>query len=120
MVSESEYPKIYSILFGEGLVNDAVSVIIYQSIPKIFDSKTRRFEFDIHVFGNLVYQFLSITFVSIMVGFMVGLTHCQLLKRLRYLSHKPLMEISLTIFCGLLTYSICEKFHQSGIIGKYS
>ena len=29
MVSEGKYPKIYSILFGEGLVNDAVSVILY-------------------------------------------------------------------------------------------
>jgi NhaP-type Na+/H+ or K+/H+ antiporter len=76
MVSETEYPKIYSILFGEGLVNDAVSVIIYQSIPKIFDSKTRAFEFDLTVFGNLIYQFLSITFVSILVGFVVGLIHC--------------------------------------------
>ncbi len=38
MVSEKQYPKIYSILFGEGLINDAVSVIIYESIPKIFDN----------------------------------------------------------------------------------
>ena len=76
MVSESEYPKIYSILFGEGLVNDAVSVIIYQSIPKIFDSETRAFEFDFKIVGNLVYQFLSITFVSIVIGFVLGLAHC--------------------------------------------
>ena len=36
MISENEYPKIYSILFGEGLINDAVSLILYTSVGKIF------------------------------------------------------------------------------------
>lgn len=36
MVNENEYPKIYSILFGEGLVNDAVSLILYASVGNIF------------------------------------------------------------------------------------
>ena len=40
MVNSKEYPKIYSILFGEGLINDAVSVILYNSITNIFQSKT--------------------------------------------------------------------------------
>jgi len=37
MVNQNDYPKVYSILFGEGLVNDAVSVILYTSIPKVFN-----------------------------------------------------------------------------------
>jgi len=38
MISEIDYPKIYSILFGEGIINDAVSVILYNSITNIFES----------------------------------------------------------------------------------
>ena len=35
MVNSKEYPKIYSILFGEGLINDAVSVILYRCMDDL-------------------------------------------------------------------------------------
>ena len=32
LVNKNEYPKLFSIIFGEGMVNDAVSVILFYSV----------------------------------------------------------------------------------------
>ena len=34
MVNYDEQPKLYSLLFGEGVVNDCVTIIIYNSVTK--------------------------------------------------------------------------------------
>jgi len=38
IVKEKEFPQLYSIMFGEGIVNDAVSILIFETIMKVFDS----------------------------------------------------------------------------------
>jgi len=38
IVKESEYPTLNSILFGEGVVNDAVSILIFKSVEKMIES----------------------------------------------------------------------------------
>ena len=37
IVKEKEFPQLYSIMFGEGIVNDAVSILIFETIMKVFD-----------------------------------------------------------------------------------
>lgn len=54
-----------------------------------------------------------------MVGLVVGVLNAVLLKKLVYLSHKPLFEIVIIIFFGLTSYLICEKLKISGIIGIF-
>ena len=41
IVKEKDFPKLNSILFGEGIVNDAVSILIFETIQKVF-GKTRQ------------------------------------------------------------------------------
>jgi len=38
-VSEYEEPKLYSILFGEGVVNDAVCIVLYSIVQNFVKSK---------------------------------------------------------------------------------
>jgi len=38
-VSESEEPKLYSILFGEGVINDAVCIVLYGIVQQFVHSK---------------------------------------------------------------------------------
>lgn len=35
LISSDKYPKLFSVVFGEGLLNDAVSIILFHSIQKI-------------------------------------------------------------------------------------
>ena len=35
IVKEKSYPTLYSILFGEGVVNDAVSILMFRAVEKL-------------------------------------------------------------------------------------
>jgi NhaP-type Na+/H+ or K+/H+ antiporter len=34
LIKASEFPKIFSIIFGEGMVNDAVAIILFKVVGK--------------------------------------------------------------------------------------
>lgn len=36
ILKEKEFPKLNAILFGEGIVNDAVSILIFETIQRQF------------------------------------------------------------------------------------
>ena len=36
IVKERDFPQLNAILFGEGIVNDAVSILIFETIMKVF------------------------------------------------------------------------------------
>ena len=37
MIKPNKYPKLFSIIFGEGMVNDAVAIILFKVVGDIFD-----------------------------------------------------------------------------------
>jgi sodium/hydrogen exchanger-like protein 6/7/sodium/hydrogen exchanger 8 len=37
MIKSDKYPKLFSIIFGEGMVNDAVAIILFRVVGPIFD-----------------------------------------------------------------------------------
>lgn len=36
-VNPADQPKLYSIVFGEGIINDAVTIILFNSVMKLTD-----------------------------------------------------------------------------------
>ena len=65
MVKAQQYPKLFSIVFGEGMINDAVAIILFRSVVEIFgESHHEPFTFStardilVSFIGNLVYSFL--------------------------------------------------------------
>lgn len=65
MIKPGEYPKLFSIVFGEGMINDAVAIILFRSVEVIFDEKHHEpFDFNkvkeifVSFIGNLFYSFL--------------------------------------------------------------
>ena len=45
MIKPDKYPKLFSVLFGEGMVNDAVSIILFNSIKKLYFSNHEKIDF---------------------------------------------------------------------------
>lgn len=44
MIKPEKYPKLFSVLFGEGMVNDAVAIILFVSVDLIEDKNSKTFE----------------------------------------------------------------------------
>jgi len=39
IVKEKDFPQLNSILFGEGIVNDAVAILMFETIQNVFGTK---------------------------------------------------------------------------------
>ena len=86
MIDKDKYTKVYSILFGEGLMNDAVSIIIFKAVT-IVAPKGKRFLFNISIVWKLILNFSYISFLSLLVGILFGSLHAYTLRKLRHISH---------------------------------
>lgn len=117
MIDKNKYTSVYSILLGEGLMNDAVSVIIFKAVTLMAPTKDS-IMLNWTVLGSLVWKLIYISFSSLFTGIFFGFIHAFCLKKLRHISHKPHFEIGLTIFFGLLSYLVGEALEISGIICK--
>ncbi len=42
IVKERDFPQLNSVLFGEGIVNDAVSILIFETIMRVFDGSKKK------------------------------------------------------------------------------
>ena len=112
-IKEDQMPKLFSILFGEGVLNDAVCIVLYRILSKFdFDNKNFNFWTIIAIVGS----FLMMFFFSCFIGIGGGLLCSFLLKLLRRVHLSRVQETSLIIFFAFLTYLTTEMFHFSPII----
>jgi sodium/hydrogen exchanger-like protein 6/7/sodium/hydrogen exchanger 8 len=109
---------VYSILFGEGLVNDAVSIILFKSVTVVAPTADK-LDFKAETFFLLFGNFLYISLCSFLIGVFIGMMHALTLKKLRHISHKAMYEICITIFFGLISYLTGELLELSGIISNF-
>ena len=98
IVSYSEQPKLYSCIFGEGVVNDIVSIILFNCIlglqEKSFTSTT--------IFVIMA-QFLILGFVSVAMGVIFGVGTSLLFKHVRFLT-SPVTEMFIMLGISLCCY----------------
>lgn len=67
VLSQNENPFLYSLVFGEGVVNDATSVVLFNAIQKIDVSKLNGSTV-LHVFQDFLYLFSTSTALGIVVS----------------------------------------------------
>lgn len=67
VLQQDETPRLYSLVFGEGVVNDATSVVLFNAIQKLdvstLDSKTA-----LHTIGDFCYLFCTSTALGVAVS----------------------------------------------------
>lgn len=71
LIKKKKFPKVHSIILGEGIINDSVAVIFYQISARM---KTLNEEILIFNFGGLcsfLYEFAVVTGLSVFVGLLL-------------------------------------------------
>ncbi|CAJ1944594.1 unnamed protein product [Sphenostylis stenocarpa] len=110
VLHQDETPLLYSLVFGEGVVNDATSVVLFNAVQKLdvtrFSSKT------FQVIGDFFYLFVS----STGLGVLAGLLTSYILKALCFGRHSSIREIALMLLMAYLSYMLAELFDLSGIL----
>ena len=113
LVKYKEYPKIFSILLGEGLWNDAVAVVLAQSSEKLVAKDQ---SYSIKAVGLIIGNFFYLSLVSGLIGLAGGLLSGLMTKHLRFMTRNSIHETFLLITIAFLTYYLADLFKMSGII----
>jgi sodium/hydrogen exchanger-like protein 6/7 len=119
-IKEENEPKLFSLLFGEGIINDAVCIVLFKTINNFNMSNKGKLlhylEFTkgtpILLFG----EFLQLFLLSLLVGIIVGLLCTLFLKKMKYFRLHRVQECCIIIFFAFFSYSISQILGLSAII----
>ncbi|KAG7129535.1 Endosomal/prevacuolar sodium/hydrogen exchanger like protein [Verticillium longisporum] len=105
-------PKLYTIIFGESLMNDAIAIVIFETAQK--------YKGESHTVSSLSFLegfgiFFLVFFGSLIIGVLVGVGTALLLK-LTYIRRYPNIESCLIVLISYATYFFSNATHLSGIV----
>ena len=114
-IHEETEPKLFAILFGEGVINDAVCIVLY-GILRDFTSTGQEFTSStpLMMFG----KFLNLAIFSFIIGMVVGILCAYLLKKFKEnnINLNRTQEISVIIFFAFISYTLAEEMGLSSIV----
>ena len=117
IVSYEAQPKLYSCIFGEGVFNDIVSIILFNTVESLHGSS-----FYWYTPFEILGQFLLLGVVSIGVGLIFGISLALIFKHVRFLTVSPMVETFLVFsFCYISYFTsslikLPNGLEMSGII----
>ncbi|XP_076949010.1 sodium/hydrogen exchanger 4-like [Bidens hawaiensis] len=111
VLNQEETPLLYSLVFGEGVVNDATSVVLFNAVQKI-NADTLNFQTALRIFLDFLYLFST----STVLGIAAGLVTAFILRGLSFGRHSSVREVALMVLVAYLSYMLAELFELSGIL----
>ena len=103
MVNYNEQPKLFSLLFGEGVVNDIVTIIIFNAVIANSDK-----EITTGTAFKIILDFFLLSMLSLMIGILFGAFSAIILKYFRMLSKDSVAECIFLFTFGYLCYVTSE------------
>ncbi|XVF62670.1 hypothetical protein PTKIN_Ptkin09bG0026900 [Pterospermum kingtungense] len=111
VLNQDETPLLYSLVFGEGVVNDATSVVLFNAIQS-FDLSHINSTIALQFVGNFLYLFI----LSTLMGVLAGLLSAYIIKKLYFGRHSTDREVALMMLMAYLSYMLAELFYLSAIL----
>ncbi|KAK3295834.1 Sodium/hydrogen exchanger family-domain-containing protein [Chaetomium fimeti] len=105
-------PKLYTIIFGESILNDAVAIVIFESAQS---AGTKGGGIGIWSVLHGIWYFLSEFFGSLAIGALIGVLTALGLKY-TYVRRYPHIESSLVVLIAYATYFFAQAIGMSGIV----
>jgi len=114
LLSPKKQPKIFSLVFGEGILNDAVCIILFNTVCKFALGHSDTFgSKDV---GLAALDFILLGIESILIGIFFGLSQSYLMKKVRSLTRDPVAECAIIFAVAYISYVVAEMLKMSGII----
>jgi solute carrier family 9 (sodium/hydrogen exchanger), member 6/7 len=104
-------PKLYTIIFGESILNDAIAIVIFETAQGYKDSENA---YGVASFFEGIGVFLLTFFGSLLIGVLVGVGTALVLK-FTYLRRHPQIESSLIVLIAYASYFLAQGLHASGM-----
>eukprot|EP01064_Diplonema_japonicum_P007488 TRINITY_DN15119_c0_g1_i1.p1 TRINITY_DN15119_c0_g1~~TRINITY_DN15119_c0_g1_i1.p1 ORF type:complete len:482 (+),score=71.63 TRINITY_DN15119_c0_g1_i1:41-1447(+) len=125
VIPAKDHPTLYGILSGEGVLNDAIAVVLLRSIGKTVTKLTTvagvipAFDWDASM--DLLFSFCWVGWWSVVVGCLCGAFTALLLHALQ--QREALMEakreLALLIITAYVSNSVAEHLGLSGIVSLF-
>ncbi|KAM7511810.1 hypothetical protein LguiB_010685 [Lonicera macranthoides] len=111
VLNQEETPFLYSVVFGEGVVNDATSIVLFNAVQSLDVSNI-----DAFTALKLLWTFLYLFFTSTFLGIAVGLLSAFGIKTLYFGRHSTDREVAIMMLMAYLSYMVAELLSLSGIL----
>ncbi|XP_050399408.1 sodium/hydrogen exchanger 8 isoform X2 [Patella vulgata] len=108
-------PILYMLVFGESVLNDAVSIVLTTTVLEFQDPAYVVAKSGAAIFFHAVGRFCLMFFGSAAIGVSLGLVSALTLKHLE-LHKTPSLEFGLMFIFSYLPYGLAEGIHLSGIM----
>ena len=106
-ISQKEQNKLFEVLFGEGIMNDSLSIVMYQIITRFYNIFTST---------QMIAYFIFLFFSSCLLGIIVGFACSLFLKSMKGFKLQRFQEIAIIIIFAFISYTTAEIFDLSAII----
>ncbi|KAH3687721.1 hypothetical protein WICPIJ_001305 [Wickerhamomyces pijperi] len=103
-------PKLYTIIFGESLLNDAISIVMFETCQQ-FHGKDPKFSSIFEGAGLFLMTFTVSLLIGVAIGFLVAL----ILKH-SHIRRYPQIESCLVLLIAYESYFFSNGCHMSGIV----
>jgi len=104
IVDFESQPKLYKCIFGEGIANDIVSIVLF-NVVLVLQSVTFSAAMPFKVIG----QFFFLGVVSTLVGVLFGLLNCLIFKYTHsWIKGHAVIEVFIIILTGVASYFVAE------------
>lgn len=105
-------PKLYTIIFGESILNDAVAIVLFETAQRYKEGGTAGTLSFISLLEGIGI-FLAVFFGSLIIGVVVGVGTALGLKY-TYVRRFPKIESCLIILIAYASYFLSNGLHMSG------
>jgi sodium/hydrogen exchanger 8 len=108
-------PLLYSLVFGESVLNDAVVVVLFKTFMSFYDTDR---SFSSLTLPSLLQSFVIVSLGSVLIGIAIGLCCSYIFKNNKLYSY-PEYEISLLFLFAYGSYALSEALQLSGIMSLF-
>lgn len=105
-------PKLYTIIFGESILNDAIAIVLFETAQKYHEGALTGKLTVLSLFESIG-VFLIVFFASLAIGIVVGIATSLLLK-LTHVRRDPKIESCLVFLIAYSSYFLANAIHMSG------